>query len=107
MMALVEGPAISVREAFDVLMRAGEVLTGSLAFEETLRNGVQLMVPAIADWAAVLVIREDGTEHEITSRHPDPEVEAGPAQHPPPAARRRAAAARSRSRCGAAAGPCW
>src|SRR4051794_15864336 len=70
-------PAISMRDAFDVLLRAGEVLTGSLAFEETLRNGVQLMVPAIADWAAVLVIREDGTEFEITSRHPDPEVEQG------------------------------
>jgi serine phosphatase RsbU (regulator of sigma subunit) len=73
----VAGPAISVREAYDVLMRAGEVLTGSLAFDETLRNGVQLMVPAIADWAAVLVIREDGTEHEISSQHPDPEVEQG------------------------------
>jgi serine phosphatase RsbU (regulator of sigma subunit) len=77
MMPGVAGPAISVREAYDVLMRAGEVLTGSLAFDETLRNGVQLMVPAIADWAAVLVIREDGSEHEISSQHPDPEVERG------------------------------
>src|SRR5215218_4510948 len=57
-------------------MRAGEVLTGSLALEQTLRNGVQLMVPDIADWAAVLLIDEDGSEHEISSSHPDPDVEA-------------------------------
>jgi GAF domain-containing protein len=68
-------PAISAREALEVLTRAGAVLTGSLAFEETLRNGVQLAVPAIADWAAVLVMRDDGSEREITSHHPDPEVE--------------------------------
>jgi PAS domain S-box-containing protein len=69
-------PAVSAREALQVLTRAGEVLTGSLAFEETLRNGVQLMVPAIADWAAVLIVDDDGGEHEITSCHSDPEIEA-------------------------------
>jgi len=59
-----------------VLTRAGATLTGSLALEETLRIGVQLVVPAIADWAAVLILDEDGSEREITSRHSDPEIEA-------------------------------
>jgi PAS domain S-box-containing protein len=69
-------PVVSAREALEVLNRAGAMLTGSLAYEETLRRVVGLVVPAVADWCAVLVLREDGTEREITSGHPDPEVEA-------------------------------
>ncbi|HWT22602.1 MAG TPA: SpoIIE family protein phosphatase [Solirubrobacteraceae bacterium] len=69
-------PAISARQALETLNRAGGVLTGSLALDDTLRHVVALVVPDIADWCAVLVIQDDGTEHEITSGHPDPEVEA-------------------------------
>jgi PAS domain S-box-containing protein len=67
---------VSAREAVEILTRAGEVLTGSLAVEETLATVVRLVVPRLADWAAVLVVGEDGREREITSGHPDPEVEA-------------------------------
>jgi PAS domain S-box-containing protein len=69
-------PVVSAREAMEVLNRAGEVLTGSLALEETLSAVVGLIVPRLADWAAILMLGEDGGEREFSSRHPDPEVEA-------------------------------
>ena len=69
-------PAVSARQAVEILNRAGAVLTGSLAYEETLRLVVELVVPDVADWCAVLVLGEDGSERDITSGHPDPEVEA-------------------------------
>jgi PAS domain S-box-containing protein len=68
-------PAVSARQALETLNRAGGVLTGSLALEETLRRVAALVVPDIADWCAVLVLQDDGTEYEITSEHPDAEVE--------------------------------
>jgi PAS domain S-box-containing protein len=67
---------VSPGEALELLNRAGEVLTGSLAVEETLAAVMRLIVPRLADWSAVLVVGEDGEEREITSGHPDPEVEA-------------------------------
>jgi serine phosphatase RsbU (regulator of sigma subunit)/PAS domain-containing protein len=58
------------------LHRAGELLGGSLDFEQTLRRVAQLAVPDIADWCGVYAISEDGPPREVTSVHPDPEVEA-------------------------------
>jgi PAS domain S-box-containing protein len=69
-------PGIPTHVALDLLNRAGTVLTGSMALDETLGHVVRLAVPAIADWCAVLLVGEDGSEQEITSGHPDPEVEA-------------------------------
>ena len=68
-------PAVSARQALETLRRAGAVLTASLAFDATLRRVARLVVPDVADWCAVLIIGEDGSEHEISSEHPDPEVE--------------------------------
>src|SRR3954451_13637592 len=68
-------PAVSARQAMETLRRAGAVLTATLAYDVTLRSVTRLVVPDVADWCAVLVIREDGSEHEITSEHPDPEIE--------------------------------
>ena len=68
-------PAVSARQAMETLRRAGAVLTATLAYDVTLRRVTRLVVPDVADWCAVLVIREDGSEHEITSEHPDPEIE--------------------------------
>jgi PAS domain S-box-containing protein len=69
-------PVVSAREALELLNRAGEVLTGSLAVEETLAAVVRLIAPRMADWSAVLIVDDDGTEREITSGHPDAEIEA-------------------------------
>ena len=69
-------PGIPAHVALELLNRAGTCLTGSMALDETLGHVVRLAVPAIADWCAVLLVEEDGSEREITSGHPDPEVEA-------------------------------
>src|SRR5919202_4950929 len=69
-------PVVSAREALELLNRAGEVLTGSLAVEDTLAAVVRLIAPRMADWSAVLIVDDDGTEREITSGHPDAEIEA-------------------------------
>jgi PAS domain S-box-containing protein len=68
-------PVVSASEALRFLHRAGEILGGSLDFEHTLRRVAQLTVPDIADWCGVYVAVEDGTTREVTSVHPDPEVE--------------------------------
>ena len=69
-------PVIAPSHALEFLSRAGEVLGESLDYEETLMRVAQLTVPEIADWCAVYVLDGDGTEHEITSVHPDPEIES-------------------------------
>jgi serine phosphatase RsbU (regulator of sigma subunit)/PAS domain-containing protein len=72
----VRPPVVSASEALRFLHRAGELLGGSLDFEHTLRRVAQLTVPDIADWCGVYAISEDGPPQEVTSVHPDPEVEA-------------------------------
>jgi hypothetical protein len=69
-------PVVSTRQALEILNRAGEVLTGSLALVETIQSGLQLVVPAIADWSAVVIEHDNGSVDEITSRHADPEIES-------------------------------
>jgi PAS domain S-box-containing protein len=69
-------PVVEPTAAVHFFNRASEVLASSLDYEETLQRAAQLVVPEIADWCAVYVTGVDGTEHEITSVHPDPEVEA-------------------------------
>jgi PAS domain S-box-containing protein len=68
-------PVIAPGDALWFLTRAGTVLASSLDYDETLQSVVQLAVPRVADWCAVYVQHEDGSEHELTSVHPDPEVE--------------------------------
>src|SRR3954468_3732869 len=68
-------PVIPAPEALEFLTRAGMVMAGSLDYEQTLAPVIALVVPEIADWCGVY-IADDGREREITSRHPDPEIEA-------------------------------
>src|SRR4051812_37968190 len=75
-MPRVRPPVVSASEALRFLHRAGMLLSGSLDYEHTLRRVVQLIVPEIADWCGVYVVSEDGPPREVTSVHPDPEVEA-------------------------------
>jgi PAS domain S-box-containing protein len=69
-------PIVSPLKALEFLNRAGTVLAGSLDYEQTLLVVTQLAVPDIADWCAVYVSDDNGGEREITSRHPDPALEA-------------------------------
>jgi PAS domain S-box-containing protein len=68
-------PVIAPSDALFFLTQAGETLASSLDYDETLQSVVQLTVPQFADWCAVYVQDDDGTEHELTSVHPDPQVE--------------------------------
>src|SRR3954469_9695614 len=74
-MAGVSQPVVSASEALRFLHRAGVLLSGSLDYEHTLRRVVQLTVPEIADWCGVYAVSEDGPPREVTSGHPDREVE--------------------------------
>ncbi len=69
-------PVVSASEALRFLHRAGAMLGGSLDFAQTLRRVVQLTVPDIADWCGVYAVDDDGVAREVTSVHPDPQVEA-------------------------------
>ena len=63
--------AIDPARALRFLADAGEVLSGSLDLEDTIRRVVHLAVPELADWCAVDLIEADGSLRQITSVHPD------------------------------------
>src|SRR6476659_2580650 len=69
-------PLLTSEQALRFLADAGEVLSSSLDFAETLGRVARLAVPDLADWCAVFVAGPPGGELEITSGHPDPEIEA-------------------------------
>jgi signal transduction histidine kinase len=57
----------------ELLARAGEVLAGSLDFQETLDQVVRLPVPELADWCAIY-FSEDGMRLRVAAlAHEDPE----------------------------------
>ncbi len=59
------------RDRLRFLARAGDVLSGSLDVEDTLRALSEVLVPALADWFAVDLL-EDGRIRTILVVHPDP-----------------------------------
>jgi GAF domain-containing protein len=59
------------RDRLAFLAEAGEVLSGSLAVEDTLRALSEVLVPSLADWFAVDLL-EDGRIRTIVVVHPDP-----------------------------------
>jgi PAS domain S-box-containing protein len=54
------------------LAKAGEALSSSLNYPETLTTVAQLAVPEIADWCVVDIIDEQGRSHRIAVVHKDP-----------------------------------
>ena len=55
------------------LAEAGEVLSSSLDYRDTLSRVARLAVPGLADWCAVDVLAEDGTLEQLAVAHQDPE----------------------------------
>lgn len=51
------------------LSEASSVLAGSLDYEETLQDIVQLAVPALADWCAVDILTEEGGSRRLAAAH--------------------------------------
>lgn len=60
------------RNRLKLLAEAGEILSSSLDYEETLRNVARLCVPAIADWCAIDILEGDQLQR-VAVYHRDPE----------------------------------
>ncbi len=58
------------RQAF--LAKAGRTLLSSLDYRETLQCLADLAVPALGDWCAVDMVREDGSYARLAVTHSDP-----------------------------------
>jgi len=61
--------------ALGFLAQASGLLARSLDYERTLSEVARLAVPDVADWCAIDVVQRDGTTRQVTSVHPDPELE--------------------------------
>ena len=55
-----------------LLAEAGPVLAGSLEYETTLANIAHLVVPRLADWCAVDIVRRGGRPERLAVVHSDP-----------------------------------
>ena len=63
---------LSASQALRFLADAGEVLSSSLDYEQTLRRVAQLAVPDFADWCAVYIADEAGVEERDHQPAPRP-----------------------------------
>src|SRR3954447_1086155 len=70
-----ERPVVDAEAALRFLAEASSVLGGSLNYGETVQRVANLLVPRIADWAAVDVVEPDATTRQLTSRMDEPELE--------------------------------
>jgi len=64
---------IAARYRLAFLLRASELLTESLDYEETLRQVADLAVPRMADWCSVELVDPDGEIQQVAVAHVDPE----------------------------------
>jgi signal transduction histidine kinase len=65
--------AALVRARWQFLAEASTALDRSLDYKETLTNVVELVVPSMADYAAIALVGEDGSLNWGYSAHADPE----------------------------------
>ena len=56
----------------EFLAEAGEALSSSLEYEETLQRVARLAVPRLADWCAVELPDDRGTLQQVALAHADP-----------------------------------
>lgn len=54
------------------LAKLGTTLTSSLDYEYTLSKVAQAVVPTLADWCAVDILKDDGTLERLATTHIDP-----------------------------------
>ena len=64
------------QSALGFLAQASGLLAASLDYERTLGEVARLAVPDVADWCAIDIVQPDGSTRQVTSVHPDPELEA-------------------------------
>ncbi len=65
-------PEASPNDTAELLLRAGELLGSSLDLETTLMQIARVVVPGMADWAAVDVLDEGGSFRRVGVAHVDP-----------------------------------
>jgi PAS domain S-box-containing protein len=65
--------AEDARQRIDFLARAGDVLHSSLAYEETFRTLLELVVPTLATYCVVDIVEESGAVRRLHVVHEDPE----------------------------------
>jgi PAS domain S-box-containing protein len=65
-------PGLTARDRLSFLLRASELLSESLDYEETLRQVADLAVPQIADWCSIEVVDENGQLQQVAVAHVDP-----------------------------------
>lgn len=65
--------AEDARQRIDFLARASEVLHSSLAYEETFRTLLDLVVPTLATYCVVDIVEESGAVRRLHVVHEDPE----------------------------------
>lgn len=54
------------------LVKVSTTLTSSLDYEYTLKSVAQAVVPTLADWCAIDILKEDGTLERLATTHVDP-----------------------------------
>lgn len=62
---------VSSREALRFLTRAGRVLSASLQPDQTLRRLIRLAIPRVACFAAIDLLRDDGSLERLAHGHID------------------------------------
>jgi PAS domain S-box-containing protein len=59
-------------ERLSFLLRASEILAGTLDYQETLRQVADLAVPQIADWCSIDLVDDEGNIESVAVAHVDP-----------------------------------
>src|SRR3954465_5331498 len=70
-----QGAVMDPQSALGFLAQASGLLAASLDYERTPSQVARLAVPDVADWCAIDVVQPDGTTRQVTSVHPDPNME--------------------------------
>jgi PAS domain S-box-containing protein len=69
------GAVMDPQSALGFLAQVSGLLAASLDYEQTLLEVARLAVPDVADWCAIDIVQPDGSTRQVTSVHPDPELE--------------------------------
>jgi hypothetical protein len=69
------GIDLDAQAAMTFVSKASALIARSPDYDRTLAEVARLAVPELADWCAVDVLAPDGSLRQVTSIHPDPELE--------------------------------
>jgi PAS domain S-box-containing protein len=69
---LIREAAEAAEQRAEFLAAASKTLASSLDYEYTLRSVAQAVVPTLADWCAIDILKDDGTLERLATAHVDP-----------------------------------